>query len=378
MNKTLAIIGAGEGALPIINKAKEMGLTTVAYARKDSLAKDQVDAFVEENNFDIQFIADSCRKMHVNGVMASSELSTEVAAKVAYELGLSGNGIEQGFAGKNKYVMRTRVAHLHSAKQPKFSLYDEHNTYTSFPVVVKSVDSCGKKGISIAYNTDDFVKAVHESQMISSDGSALVEEYLEGGQEYSIECLSNGKGKHYVIQYTEKESSGPPHFVEVAHHQPAHLSDDMKARIDKSAWDILDVLGLNCGMAHLEIKIIDNDIYFIEVGARGGGDHISDVLTPLSTGFDYYKAAIECHLGIYQHTKVSSNRYTGIYFHSKQNEKLKPLFEEAKTASWCIWNTIQSDDFLEAAGNVEATNSGFFIYASDHKITLKDVENVNQ
>ena len=200
MNKTLAIIGAGEGALPIINKAKEMGLTTVAYARNDSLAKDLVDIFVEENNFDIQFIADSCRKMHVNGVMASSELSTEVAAKVAHELGLPGNDIEQGFAGKNKFVMRTRVAHLHSVKQPKFSLYDEHNTYTSFPVVVKSVDSCGKKGISIAYNTDDFVKAVHESQMISSDGSALVEEYLEGGQEYSIECLSNGKGKHFVIQ----------------------------------------------------------------------------------------------------------------------------------------------------------------------------------
>lgn len=376
--KVLALIGAGEGALPIIEKAKEMGDTTVAFAKNDSLAKDQVNVFVEENNFDIQFIADSCRKMHVDGVMASSELSTEVAAKVAHELGLPGNDIEQGFAGKNKYVMRTRVAHLHSVKQPKFSLYDEHNTYTSFPVVVKSVDSCGKKGISIAYNIDDFVKAVHESQMISSDGSALVEEYLEGGQEYSIECLSNGKGKHFVIQYTEKESSGPPHFVEIAHHQPANLSNETKARIDKATWDILEALGLNCGMAHLEIKIIDNEIYFIEVGARGGGDHISDILTPLSTGFDYYRAAIECHLGIFQPTEITNKAYTGIYFHSKQNEKLKPLFEEAKTASWCIRNTIQCDDFLEAAGNVEATNCGFIIYASDHKITLKDEETVNQ
>ena len=156
------------------------------------------------------------------------------------------------------------------------------------------------------------------------------------------------------------------------------LSDETKARIDKAAWDILEVLGLNCGMAHLEIKIIDNEIYFIEVGARGGGDHISDVLTPLSTGFDYYKGAIECHLGIYQHQKITNKAYTGIYFHSKQNEKLKPLFEEAKTASWCIMNTIQSENFLEATGNVEATNSGFIIYASDHKITLKDVRTVNQ
>ena len=62
--KVLAIIGAGEGALPIITKAKEMGVTTVAYGRNDSLAKDQVDLFVEENHFDIQFIADSCRELH--------------------------------------------------------------------------------------------------------------------------------------------------------------------------------------------------------------------------------------------------------------------------------------------------------------------------
>lgn len=375
--KVLAVIGAGEGALPIIHAAQEMGVTVVAYGRNDSLAKDQVDIFVEENDFDIQFIADSCRELNVNGVMPSSELSTEVAARVAHEAGLLGNDIEYGFGGKNKYYMRKKVANLVSVKQPKFQLYEDGQDI-SFPVVVKAVDACGKRGVSIAYNQEDLKQAVLQAKENSSDGSALVEEYLKGGQEYSIECLSRGKGKHQVIQYTEKESAGPPHFVEIAHHQPANLSDELKARLDIAVWDILEVLGLNCGMAHLEIKIIDNVIYFIEVGARGGGDHISDTLTPLSTGFDYYKAAIECHLGIYQPTPITHKAYSGIYFHSKQNEYLKPLFEKAKTASWCIQNTIQNEDFLEAAGNVEATNSGFIIYASDHKITLKDVGNANQ
>ena len=265
----LAIIGAGAGALPIIDKAKEMGVSTLAFARNDSLAKDLVDVFIEENSFDIDFIVSECQKLGVSGVMPSSELSTEVAAKVAAKLGLPGNDVEQGFAGKNKYVMRTRVARLQSVKQPAFSLFEEGNTY-AFPVVVKSVDSCGKKGVGIAYDEKDLTTAVIEAKKYSSDHTALVEEYLKGGQEYSIECLSGGKGKHYVIQYTQKESAGPPHFVEIAHHQPASLSDEMKARIDQAAWDILEVLGLNCGMAHLEIKVIDNEIYFIEVGARGG------------------------------------------------------------------------------------------------------------
>lgn len=369
--QVLAIIGAGEGAIPIIEAAKRMGVTVVAYGRNDSLAKDKVDVFVEENNFDIQFIANSCRNLGVNGVMPSSELSTEVAARVAHEAGLLGNEIKSGFGGKNKYFMRTKVTEVIAVKQPKFQLYED-GIKVSFPVVVKAVDACGKRGVSISYNANDLKKAVEQARENSSDGTALVEEYLKGGQEYSIECLSYGKGKHQVIQYTEKESAGPPHFVEIAHHQPANLSHEMKTRIDNAAWDILEVLGLNCGMAHLEIKIIDNEIYFIEVGARGGGDHISDILTPLSTGFDYYKAAIECHLGIYQPTLITNKAFTGIYFHSKQNERLKPLFEEARTAKWCVKNTVMDDAFPEASGNVSATNSGYIIYCADHKITIKD------
>lgn len=367
--KVLAIIGAGEGALPIITKAKEMGVATVAYGRNDSLVKDQVDIFVEENNFDIHFIAESCRELHANGVMPSSELSTEVAARVAHEADLLGNEVEHGFGGKNKYFMRTKVSQLSSVKQPAFQLYHD-GIEPEFPVVVKAVDACGKRGVSIAYNRSDLENAVKQAQENSSDGSALVEEYLKGGQEYSIECLSYGKGKHQVIQYTEKESAGPPHFVEIAHHQPANLSYAMKSRVDKAAWDILEALGLNCGMAHLEIKIIDNEIYFIEVGARGGGDHISDVLTPLSTGFDYYKAAIECHLGDYQPTSVVTKACSGIYFHSKQNERLKPLFEAARTAEWCVKNTVLKEEFDEVEGNVGASNSGYIIYCADHRITI--------
>ena len=119
-NKVLALIGAGEGAVPIIKKAKEMCIKTIAFGRNDSYAKDMVDFFVVENNFDIGFIAESCRKLKVNSVMPSSELTTEVAAKVAYELGLLGNDVENGFAGKNKYIMRKRVSNISSIRQPIF------------------------------------------------------------------------------------------------------------------------------------------------------------------------------------------------------------------------------------------------------------------
>lgn len=365
---TLAIIGAGEAALPIIQKAQEIGVVTLAFGRLDSYAKGIVDVFIEENSFDIDFMAEKCREYNVTGVMASSEITTEVAARLAAKLQLPGNSIEGGFAGKNKFEMRNRVSHVNSVKQPNYELYNADRTY-KFPVVVKAVDSCGKKGVSLVRDVSEFFQAIKKAQENSTDGNALIEEYIEGGQEYSIECLSN-EGYHQIIQYTEKESSGPPHFVEIAHHQPATLSEKMKKRIEIAVRDILDVLGLCCGMAHLELKIVGDDIYFIEVGARHGGDHIGDVLTITSTDFDYFKAAIDCALGRYQMIIPHNVACCGIYFHCQQNAYRASLFAKAQKSSWCIENTVKQSDFIEANSNVESSESGYIIYKSDHKITI--------
>lgn len=370
MKDIIAIVGAGEAALPIINKAKEMDIETLAFGRVDSLAKSHVDYFIEENSFDIDFMVKICSQYQVKGVIASSEITTEVAAKLANALGVPGNSIENGFAGRNKYLMRSRVSSVSSIRQPLFEIYDQNKEY-NFPIVVKAPDSCGKQGISLAKNKEEFKSSIEFAMNSSSDGNILIEEYLQGGKEYSIECISCGK-THVVVQYTEKESSGPPHFVETAHHQPADLSDEMKSRISVAVNDVLDALGLVCGMAHLELKIIDNELYFIEVGARAGGDHIGDTLTLLSTDFDYFKAAIECSLGIFKPSKINNKGYSGIYFQSKINSELAPLFKYAQTAKWCVKNTANSNMFVEARSNVECANSGYFIYSSDHKITIKD------
>ena len=373
MNKTqviLAVIGAGEGALPIVKKAKEMNVQTLAFGYIDSLAREFTDVFVESDIFDINFILSVCEKYKVSGVIASSEITTEIAAIIAAKLKLPGNDVRHGFGAKNKYIMRTRIANLQSVKQPLFTLYEEGEIY-NYPVVVKALDSCGKRGISIAYNLGDLLEAVANAKLYSSNGQVLIEQYLEGGQEYSIECIV-GNDNCDIVKYTEKESSGPPHFIEVAHHQPARLSGMLKKKIDIAVYDILHVLGIRCGMAHLEIKIIENEIYFIEVGARGGGDNIADTLTLLSTGFDYFRAAIECSLGKYKHQKICNVAYSGIYFHCEQNKRLESLFDKATTAKWCIQNTITNKEFLEASSNIETSRSGYFIYCADHKITNKD------
>lgn len=367
---TIAVIGAGLGALPILQKAKEINVHTISFGHKDSLAKDWADIFIEADIFDYEFIISECKKNNVNGVIASSEITTEVTAIIADKLGLPGNDVRHGFSARSKYIMREKVSTLETVKQPKYSLYNKKDIY-NFPVVVKAIDSCGKKGICISYCKEDLLKAVSESKKYSTGGLVLIEEYLKDGQEYSIECLS-GNGHYDIIQYTEKESSGPPTFTEIAHHQPANISDDIKNKIDIAVKDILKVLGINCGMAHLELKVINNEIYFIEVGARGGGDHIADILTVNSTDCDYVKEAINCCLGKYIPKEVHNVAYTGLYYHCKQNENRRQLFTASQNANWCICNTVTDDEFPEAFSNVEAYSSGYIIYCADKKIDLNN------
>ena len=372
-NKCLAIIGAGGAALPFIEKAKLLGIKTVAFAKNGSVAQNNVDIFVEENSFDIDFICKKCRELGVDGVLASNEMSTEVTAYVADRLGLPGNDVNLGFAAKNKFVMRSRVSVLKSIKQPLFELYDETHNY-DFPVVVKAVDAGGKRGMTLVRQKCDLSGAVLKAKENSSNGQVLVEEYLEGGKEYSIECLSHD-GIYEVIQYTKKEVSEPPFFAEIGHHQPANLSEGNREKIKIAVKDVLQVLGINCGMAHLELKIINNELFFIEVGARAGGDHIGDTLVPLSTGFDYYKAAILCSLGMYKSQSIKNIAYSGIYFHCKQNERLAPLFERSKIAPWSIYNTLKETTYSVVASNSEAVGSGYFIYCADTKLNLRTHEN---
>ena len=364
----LAVIGAGEGALPILQRAQTLDyVTTVAFGQEGSLASHLADIFIVADIFDFDLIVSKCKEYGVTGLIGSSESTTEAAAILADKLGLPGNDVKDGFGARNKTVMRARVANVTSVKQPWFKTYNPEDKY-EYPIIVKAPDSCGKRGISIAHNDEELKAAVAYSKEYSDCGDVLIEQYLEGGKEYSIECLA-GNGLYEVIQYTEKDSSGPPHFVENGHHQPADLTDEMKLTIQVAVKDILKAIGIKCGLAHMELKIINDEIYFIEVGARGGGDHIADTLTVRSTDFDYFKAAIDCCLGRYVHQDVHNVAYAGIYFHCKANEHLAPVFQKAKTADWCICNTVNDDNFHDANSNVETAGSGYIIYCSDRKIT---------
>ncbi|SDW74836.1 Biotin carboxylase [Amycolatopsis xylanica] len=159
-----------------------------------------------------------------------------------------------------------------------------------FQAVVKPPIGVAKAGVHAIEGPED-VPGAWRHASAAANGPVLVEERLRG-PEFSVEVRSVD-GDHEVLAVTEKECSGPPHFLELGHTVPA--------RIDTSALEIeairaVEALGHRTGPSHVEFVFTDDGPAVTEINRRMGGDRIFELLV-LATGRDPMRETLLDALG---------------------------------------------------------------------------------
>lgn len=363
----LAIIGTAEGQKQLYIKAKEKGIHTVAFSyNRGCIPSECIDEYYEISIMDKDLIVDKCRQTGVDGVISNgSELTANVASYVADRLNLECTPYSVICKLQNKFNTRLLTERVEELQPIRSYILDGDDITPYFlPCVVKPITGSSKDGVSFANSVEEFHNAIGYA-LASSNHPVLVEEFVQG-KEVSVESISF-QGKHYVIQITDKDSSGAPHFVELGHHQPSNLPDDIQKKIKKILPRILDAVGYASGASHTELKISEEgEIYLIEINPRGGGDEISNRLVYLSTGYDYIGAMIDVSIRSFYEPVLSDSKCSGIVFLTKQTEKLLPLFEKAHLQPWYVDGSIGSFDLKECMGN--ASKNGYIIYQSENRI----------
>lgn len=353
----IAIIGAATGQLPLCVKAKELGIETVCFAWEDgAVCKDYVDKFYPISVTNKDEIVKVCLSEKVNGVISNaSDLLAEVSAYVSESLGLNGNSYQSILNIRNKKYVREISRSIKDLEPIKcFAINDN----IEYPCVVKPITGAAKKGVSYVSNKAELEDAIKYTN--SSEGDIIIEQYIEG-LEISVETISYKK-QHYVLQITDKDSSGAPHFVELGHHQPSIIKDEIKQKLHAIIPILLDKLNYENGASHIEFKIDRNDcIYLIEVNPRGGGDEISAKLVELSTGYDYIRGMLNVALDSFEKPLIADNKYSGIYYLCEQTKCLLPAFQEQKQP-WVVEKKILDYKLNLASGNYD--RNGFLIYQS--------------
>ena len=354
----LAISGSGEMAVVIAENAKGMQLESHCFSNNiNDKAIGIADYFHNISIFDIERIVNVCKELNVKGVVPTTELTIPVAAKIAEKMRLNGMPVWLSEIVTDKAFVREKAKDLTLIRQPWFQVMEVGQkipSIYSFPVVVKPTSLGGKRGVSVAYSEEELMHAIQYSvdSMPPKKRHIIIEEFVDKGQEYSVESLSF-HGKHIVIQVTEKISSGPPHCVELGHIQPANLSKEMREKIEQAIPELLSAVGVDNTTSHTEIKIVNEDIFLIELNARLGGDHISYPLTELSTGYNYIEGSI--HIALNDFDVPDKMEFThntcGVIFISKQTQQFLKLFNECEKYPWLYKKSKSTDKLVEIVIN---------------------------
>lgn len=301
MTKKLAIIGASYLQLPLIEKAKNIGLETHVFAWKaDDVGEKAADYFYPISIVEKDKILEKCKDLKVDGVCSiGSDLANITVNYISENMGLIGNSLHSTSISTNKNLMR-ETFYINGDPIPKFACCDSNSDLSKinmgYPLIAKPTDRSGSRGVYKVENQYDLENAVKKALEVSFDKKVMIEEYVEG-QEYSVEYIS-WKGQHHFLALTKKITTGAPYFIEKEHIEPADVSDELLVAIKKVVEHALDSLEIKYGASHSEIKISDkNEIKIIEIGGRMGGDCIGSDLVYYSTGIDFVKGVIDVSLG---------------------------------------------------------------------------------
>jgi cysteine synthase A len=259
----------------------------------------------------------------VAGVTSTSEFYLGRVAELAAELGLPGNPPEAVAACRNKALTRAALAHG-GVQQPRFVAVRDVGRVAAavaavgLPCVVKPADDSGSHDVLWCGDADTAV--AHAARVLAvtrnvrdqpTAGIALVEEFLSG-REYSAEmfCLD---GTAVCVGVTGRTVTALPYFVETGHLFPADLPPEVAAAIAETARQALNVVGVQRGAVHVELKMTATGPAVVEINARPAGGMIPELIQ-LATGVDLLEQQLRVAAGRPVRIEPSRNRYAGIKF----------------------------------------------------------------
>ncbi len=301
-SKRILILGANIFQIPVIEKAKEMGLYVgIVDISPEAPAISAADEFFTCSIRDKNGILEIAKAFGADAILPGAcDTGVIAAAYVCAQLGLAGLREEVAYKATNKLQM-IQAFKDYGVAHPAFQFVKNDidinlDPSLKFPLIIKPVDSAGSRGIYLAHTQKDLYEKVKKSLTFSTSGGVVIEEYLTG-PEVSVEVLVVD-GVPYVLQITDKTTTGAPSFIETGHLQPSCHFDDVKQQIISLASKAVLAVGINNSPAHVEMKITNDGPKMIELGARMGGDFITSYLLDTSvSGIDMKECAILLTLG---------------------------------------------------------------------------------
>lgn len=296
--KKILVLGAGIMQIPIIKRIKSLGFIPVVA----DYAVDAPGFKFSDNNYivstlDYEGILKVAIEERIDGILTTSDAPVRVVSKVAKKLGLPAMSEETAEVCTNKLKQRL-IFKANNVRCPFFEIVETNSrdiSFTTLPCIVKPIDSSASRGVTIVNNVEELRKSIDYAFEYSKSDKVLVEQFIEG-REFSVETLTQD-GRTSIIAITEKYLFENGYFVENTHVEPAAVSKEEEELIKTEVTKAIFAVGLNNAPSHTEVKLLNGNVYVIEIACRLGGDYITSDLVPLTTGIDMSENLIRLSVG---------------------------------------------------------------------------------
>jgi biotin carboxylase len=258
---------------------------------------------------DAEEILPALKGRRFDAVIPAGEFSVILADRIASALGCPHNPLDRVHAYRDKVAMRASFMQA-GVSQPRilavFASMEEADRFpwheVRFPVVVKPVDLAGSLHVRLCDSVAAVKQTLRRIFLHKSSFSGLrfaarsIVEEVATGDEYSAECVVED-GALLEAFVVRKFVSDPPACDELAHVCGVRLVEPLGRQLRDDLARIIAAWGVRAGILHVEFKIADGRISFIEAGCRVAGGNISN-LVELSWGINLEEAFIRARAGL--------------------------------------------------------------------------------
>jgi biotin carboxylase len=300
--QTVLFVGAGRHQKRAIERARELGLRTVAVDRSPEAVGLGVADVPEVVDFaDVAAVTEVGRRHSVDGLLTiSADRAVPVVAAVAEDLGLPGIGRETAHVMTHKIAMRLRLAE-HGVAQPEYAAVRTlHEGQTAvdtigLPAVLKPANTGGQRGLFLLEYPEDLERHLHAALAESPTQEATIERFHDGLELNGLAVARRG----HVELLTLSDRRRPPGVgfgVGWIHVFPTTLFADALAEAEDVAVRAVHALGLTDGIAFPQLLASEDGVRVIEVAARIPGGEMAR-LALHAVGVDLVEVALRQALG---------------------------------------------------------------------------------
>ncbi len=298
--RTLLILAAAPYQVPVIQRAKQMGLRVITLDNRPENPGHAIsDIALDVDTTDRERVLKEAIAHKIDGILAPcTDIAVPTAAYVAEIMELPGPPLAVADLLCDKALFASRLEEI-GLGRPGTRLLDPTDKDSGelfpdkFPLIVKPVRSSGGRGITVVHDSTLLANALDHARETCVD-HVLIEEYING-QQLTIEGIIQD-GKLTVSMVTDRLVAKEPHVATCAHLTPSDLPEPVQRQVQVEVTKLLTSLGVRSTIFDADVIWDGDRVWILELSPRLGGNGLTH-LWPIATGVDIIKCAIQLAIG---------------------------------------------------------------------------------